>query len=340
MTDDVNPLGRFALAGTAQSRVEEWAAGAQALALLTLVHEQGWTAFLAEPRDLGQLATFSHLPIDTIANIVAVLEAHGFAERRDGQVRLSPAYAALSADDAMVDLGNLLDRAELMTRLVREAAQGTGDLSLGGDDALVIAKAAGGRTTPVTQAVYGRLLETLPEFAEAIRDGRLLDVGCGVAGFGLTAITMFPNMRSVGIELVPTVAAEAESRAKTLGVADRVDVRCLDAQDFDERDAFDACFWAQPFFPEHSRAGTLRMIRRALKPGALLVMQEMEREPQDEAQRLAFVLRRLVYEGLGVPFAQSAERLIVEGEAAGLAQPRMVATDFGRIVLMRRPEEG
>ncbi|SDI55345.1 hypothetical protein [Nonomuraea jiangxiensis] len=68
-----------------------------------------------------------------------------------------------------------------------------------------------------------------PEYTEAIRDGRLLDVGCGV--------------------------------------------------------------------PEPSRAVTLGMIRRALKPGGLLLMQEMEREPRDEVQRPAFLLRRLVHGG-------------------------------------------
>ncbi|MFI7617297.1 methyltransferase domain-containing protein [Nonomuraea terrae] len=338
MTDDA--LGRLALARTAQSRVEELATGAQALALLTLVHERGWTAFLAEPRGLDQLAAFSRLPVDRVANVVGALEALGFVEQHDGQVRLSPAYAELSADDAMTDLGNVLDRAELMIRLVRAAAEDAGDVRLGNADALVIAKVVGGRPTPVTQAVFQHLYAEVPEYADAVRDGRLLDVGCGVAGATLASASMFPNMRAVAIELVPAVAAEAENRAKNLGVADRVEVRCMDARDLDERDAFDACFWAQPFFPEPFRAGTLRMIRRALKPGALLMIQEMESEPQDEAQRVPFALRRLVYEGQRVPFAATAEQLVAEAEAAGLVPHRMVPTNFGRIVLMRRPEEG
>ncbi|PZG21210.1 hypothetical protein C1J01_07060 [Nonomuraea aridisoli] len=332
-------MGRLALARTAQSRVEELATGAQALALLAMVHERGWTSFLAEPRGLDQLAAFSRLPAGRVANLVGALEAVGVVEQHDGQVRLSPAYAELAADDAMIDLGTVLDRAELMIRLVRAAAEDAGELRLGGADALVIAKAVGGRPTPVTEAVFQHLYAEVPEYAEAVRDGRLLDVGCGVAGAMLTSASMFPNMRAVAIELVPAVAAEAESRAKRLGVTDRVEVRCMDARDFDERDAFDACFWAQPFFPESSRDATLRMIRGALKPGALLMIQEMESEPEDEAQRLPFALRRLVYEGQGVPFAPTAEQLVAEAEAVGLVPHRMVPTNFGRIVLMRRPAD-
>ena len=66
-------------------------------------------------------------PHDRIANAVAALESHGVVERRDAQVRLSPAYAALSAEEDLVGLDGIPDMAEMMTRLVPEAAQETGD---------------------------------------------------------------------------------------------------------------------------------------------------------------------------------------------------------------------
>ncbi|MFG1654892.1 hypothetical protein ACGFIE_33715 [Micromonospora sp. NPDC049275] len=48
----------------------------------------------------------------------------------------------------------------------------------------------------------------------------------------------------------------------------------IDAREFEESEGFDACFWAQPFFPAETRADTLRMVRRALKPGGILIEQE------------------------------------------------------------------
>ncbi|BCB74667.1 hypothetical protein GCM10022251_74750 [Phytohabitans flavus] len=112
----------------------------------------------------------------------------------------------------------------------------------------------------------------------------------------------------------------------------------MDARDLDEVNAFDAAFWAQPFFREPARVATLHVIRRALKPGGLLVVQELEREPE-AADLPAFTLRRLVYQGLGVPFALSAEQLAVEAESAGFELARQAATSFGRFAVLRRPAE-
>ncbi|MFG2071892.1 SAM-dependent methyltransferase [Nonomuraea maritima] len=328
------------LAQQGLGQLSAWAAGAQALSLLATAYERGWTSFLAEPRELDELATFSGLPADRTENVVAALEVNGVVERHGGRIVLTPAFEALVADDAWLYLGDNLDEAAAMTRLVRAAVEDADGVSLGDADAMAIAKAAGGRPTPVSRAVYERLYAQIPEFAQAIREGRLLDVGCGIAAAALTSATMFPGMRSVELEIVPAVAAEARARAEALGVADRVDVRCMDARKFDERDAFDAALWAQPFFVESARTETLAMIRRALKPGAILIIQEMDREPADDAERPAFAVRKLVYENLGARFASTAEQLIEEAEAAGFELDRLAVTDFGRIVIMRRPADG
>jgi cyclopropane fatty-acyl-phospholipid synthase-like methyltransferase len=141
----------------------------------------------------------------------------------------------------------------------------------------------------------------------------------------------------VGIELVAPVAAEAERRAKDLGLSERVEIRSMDARDLADEDVFDVAFWAQPFFPEPVRAGTLAAILRALKPGGLLAVQEMERPPEEPAERPAFALRELVFSGWGVPFACSAEALAAEATAAGFVLERIGETPFGRLVIARKP---
>lgn len=314
------------------NQVKTWSAGAQALALLTAVHERKWTTYLTEPRDLDDLAKFTLLPTDRLRDVLAALESIGVVQLTDRGATLTPEYAALLSDDAPFSLDNLLDEAQMMSRLVVDAVHG---VSSGPDDALTVANAYGLRPSATAQAMFGQLLDALPDFRDALADGRYLDVGCGVGSFVLSTAQTLPGMRAVGIELVPAVAAEGARRADALGVADRVDIRCMDARDLDAEDEFDAAFWAQPFFPTDSRPHTLAAIRRALKPGAKLYMQELERLPESGVERDAFALRRLVFTGWGVPFARSAEDLAAEAEAAGFVLDRVESTPFGRIVVAR-----
>jgi SAM-dependent methyltransferase len=328
---------RFDLAREGRTSVESWASGAQMLTLLSTVRELGWPRFLAEPREFAELATFSGLPPARLTDVLSVLEEHGIVEQDDGKVQLSPPYEALAADDAWIGLDEILDRSEAIARLVRTAVQDAGPLPLTDDDALVFARASGGRSTDEIRAMFEQVfLPQLPELAELVRTDRWIDVGCGVAGSSITLGTLFPEMRSVAVELVPAVAAEAVRRAEAHGVADRIDFRCMDIRDLEETDEFGGAFWAQPFFPESTRAETLAVILRALKPAGLLFMQEHEPEPQPSG-RPAHAVRRLVVRGWDVPFGRTAEQLVAEAQAAGFELVRIAATDFGRYVILRRP---
>ena len=314
------------------NQVKTWSAGAQALALLSAVHERQWTTYLTEPRSLDELATFTLLPSERLRDVVDALESIGVVQSTDLGVALTPEYAALLSDDAPSSLDNLLDEAQMMSRLVVDAVHGA---SSGAESALTVANAYGLNPSATARAMFGQLLDALPDFRDALSEGRYLDVGCGVGSFVLSTAQTLPEMRAVGIELVPAVAAEGARRAVALGVADRVDIRCMDARDLDVESEFNSAFWAQPFFPTDSRPQTLAAIRRALKPGAKLYMQELERLPEAGAEREAFALRRLVFTGWGVPFARSAEELAAEAEAAGFVLDRVESTPFGRIVVAR-----
>ena len=333
MTDRGTLQTRFAEAVQAADEVERWSAGAQALALLTAVHERGWTRFLSTPQDLDALAEFTKLPVARLMEVVDALQAHGVVRLDGTSVRLRPAFAALAADDAWLSLGDLADHAAMTAQLIHEAVQDAG--APRPSDALVLARATGGRPTPVTTALVEELLESLPEWAESLRAGRRLDVGSGVATTTLTLAAMFPELRTTALEVVPEVAVEARLRADRLGLAGRVDVLGLDARDFSAEAAFDSAFWAQPFFPEPTRAATLAMIRRALRPGALLTVPEEEAGLLDADER-SRALRHLVRGHWRAPLDRSADQLAAEAVAAGFTLVRTAATSFGRFVL-RRP---
>jgi cyclopropane fatty-acyl-phospholipid synthase-like methyltransferase len=217
---------------------------------------------------------------------------------------------------------------------------GDGDRGLNGEQALQLARSWGVRTAPSTRQLLSDAYDVIPEYREQLeRGGPLLDVGCGVGGALLTTLTLVDKLQAVGIEIVPEVAGECARRARDLGVADRVDIRTMDARALTEESVFTACFWAQPFFPDDVRADTLAAILRALRPGGVLLMQELfppqnaEDEPTTGSR-----LDRLFFRRQHIPFGRSAEELAEEGGAAGFRDARIAASAMGRLVVMHKPE--
>jgi len=314
-----------------------WTRGAQALALVSTANERGYLAYLTSPRSAAQFAAFAALPGGTAADILAALTELGVTEESDGRTQLS---ADLSAQlSGVTDFAAKIDEAALSARQVASVTS-TGQAPLTADEALVVAKAFALRPTGGPQragALVEKLLEATPEMRNAISGGRLLDVGSGVSGFVLSAAAVLPGLRATTLELIPAVAAVAIARAKELGVDDRIDVRVLDARDLDEPSAYDAAFWAQPFFPEPTRAATLAMILRSLRPGGLLLVQQMNVEPTDAGAHAEFTLRRLVAHAHDVPHGRPLADVVAEAEQAGFEPLTITQTDFGPIALVRRP---
>jgi SAM-dependent methyltransferase len=106
-----------------------------------------------------------------------------------------------------------------------------------------------------------------PELHALLVDGeRFLELGCGLAGRLLSLLQAYPSMTAVGVELAPDLLEEAQRRAQELGVADRVEFRATDAQEFTAEGLFDLVFWSQFFFPEASRAATLQVAWCSMRP--------------------------------------------------------------------------
>ncbi len=91
-------------------------------------------------------------------------------------------------------------------------------------------------------AYFSSSLETLEEAQAAKKThlaaklrlpatGRLLDIGCGWGGLGLTLAEMAPGMQVLGVTLSQEQRAVATRRAQGLGVSDRVDFQLCDYRD-------------------------------------------------------------------------------------------------------------
>jgi cyclopropane fatty-acyl-phospholipid synthase-like methyltransferase len=142
------------------------------------------------------------------------------------------------------------------------------------EDVLAIAEGSGISALSSSPHVGQETAAKLMPEVEALWRGsaRHLEVGCGVGNALLGTVATYPNVTAVGIEIDEVTAAEAERRARVLGVADRVQVRRMDACDLQDEAAFDTAQWSQFFFPAATRPVVLRAMRRALKPGGYLFM--------------------------------------------------------------------
>nr|WP_246416378.1 class I SAM-dependent methyltransferase [Nocardioides luti] len=160
-----------------------------------------------------------------------------------------------------------------------------------------------------------------PERAALRAGGRLLELGCGVAGRLLTCLQAFPALTAVGVELADDLADEAERRAEALGVADRLTVVRSDAGTHLEPDSFDFGFWSQFFFPTASRGPALAALFTNLRPGGTAWAPVLGDVPAMEAdptgpERQEYAVFRVILDSWGVP-ERSPAQLGAEFRAAG-----------------------
>ena len=345
--DHVEPSAaeRLQAHGAASQKLNQWIEGAHALALVQAALSSGLLDAARTPGTPAQLATATGLDPARVADLCLALDAHGVLDREGDAYQLSPDFAALADPDAPQALTAIVGRAPVVARLLAHAADHKeAYATLPPDDLLAMARGAAARPgAALALAASSSAVAALPEVI-AVREagGRHLELGCGVGGSALNLLARYPALTVVGVEREPALLEEARCNAAALGLADRVEWRAMDARDLRDEAAFDTAQWSQFFFPAETRATTLSVARRALKPGGYLIMPLLPdppatREALREAAGRAYTRARVLYGGWGVP-VQTSEEVRAEVEAAGFAFVRFVALPGARGMLARRPE--
>jgi predicted O-methyltransferase YrrM len=307
----------------ARGIVREWVSGAQTLAILEAADRMGWLEQLLLPTRPETLADENWTPARVLGVLDVLDQAAVVSNEREGW-QLTPAFAALVTGASGFSLKSVLASADqdlaALQRLDQEQPA-----ALNGQEALILARDAGVESDPVAQMLYRTVYDAMPEVVAVLEEGGpMLDLGIGVGGALLTTAQLYPQLRLVGVEIVPEVAEEARRRRDRLNLTDQVEIRTLDAWQLPEHHVFTVAYWAQSFFPDVSRAQTLAVLRQALTDQGLLVLQEMPSSPTDAVQQAQRGISQ-----------RSAAELAQEAQKAGFVLVQQAATALGNLTVMR-----
>ena len=163
--------------------------------------------------------------------------------------------------------------------------------------AVVAAPFAGGSTPAQErfsffQASTPESVQRLLTLAELRDDDVVVDLGSGDGLIPLTAARMNPRLRGWGVDIDQKLVERSNERAKTEGVADRVEVKTGDARQLPFPDAsFNAVVSSMALhniYDEPGRRQAVAEIARVLKPGGRVLIVDIRhsREYAEELRRL------------------------------------------------------
>ncbi|HVU73356.1 MAG TPA: class I SAM-dependent methyltransferase [Mycobacteriales bacterium] len=298
------------------------------LQLVARAEDVGLLGALREPSPVAELAAQVGVDADTASTLCTALFAWGIVDEGEGGYRLTAPWRALTDDGAFVALGVAIAGGLVDGRLIRGGA----DTYWTMPSADRVAYARSISPNPYSDALVAAFradMENDPTLAPMLDGGRLLELGCGVAGRILTTLRAAPKLHAIGVELTEDLAAVARKRAEDLGVADRFEVVCADATTFRADEPCDFGFWSQFFFPAATRPAALAVLMANLRSGAhmwapLPAKHELiAADPRGEEAR-THALHRIVLGSWGVP-ERSADELAAELADAGFVD--VVVTD-------------
>jgi SAM-dependent methyltransferase len=135
----------------------------------------------------------------------------------------------------------------------------------------------------VLPALFDHILPLVPDLTERLEKGiDVLDVGCG-SGLALVAMAVrFPASRFRGYEIASRCVLEANARAAAQGLRN-VEFVEQDAASFTDENAYDLICTFDAVHDQAKPDRLLENIRRALRPGGVYLMQDIDAQSNVDA---------------------------------------------------------
>jgi SAM-dependent methyltransferase len=330
---------------SAENTLQEWTVAANALALLRAVYTSGLYEYLRNPITPAEVAARLGIDPQQTEHVCMALEALQVLRRNGSTYQLTEGWAMVGAEDRPAALGDRL----ATTQLLQQAIAGCftpppGFDAVPAEEAVALARSAWGEpNSPVALQSWAALDASMPEVRAVWEAGaRHAEFGCGAGRDLLRVVVMYPNVSAVGYEILPYVAELARQQAVSLGIEDRVEVRCENVQSATAQAEFDTIVWSQMFFLPESRPATIASIKRALKPGGLLVMVLMPDLPDPEGIEPTLPVRAQMLVSVAYPrwsiYWPQSVKVRDELERAGFVHLHTIPHPRTTYLVMRLPE--
>ena len=322
---------------TAQERLAALSTPMWTLAALAASVESGLVAALDEPREVGELAQRTGLPVAVASALVDVLATMDLAERIGEHW-----VAGAELEPVMREprLGVLRDdlRTTLLQGLALFTTARVEPHALGGwrhvDEDLL--QAQGRVSASVVPMLANVLFPHVPGLVDRLEggSGAFLDVGAGVAAVSIAMCRQYPALRAVGLEPASAPLALARRNVAAGGLEDRVELRAQRVEELDDEEAFDVAWLPVSFLPNDAVAIALTTVHRALRPGGLLLTGALDGSGAD-GEAAVTRLRLALWGGGDLAVAEVVAMI----EAAGYVDVTAVESQSSRLVPLhaRRP---
>jgi len=133
-------------------------------------------------------------------------------------------------------------------------------------------------------------------------DAVFLDVGVGVGAICGVLCRTFPQLRCVGLDILPRALRLADSELTAAGVRHRVELREQDVQDLSDSEAFDVAWLPLPLLPEDVARTAASGVTGALRTDGWLVVAANRPDPNPNPLQEALErLRALTVGGCRAP---------------------------------------
>lgn len=125
-----------------------------------------------------------------------------------------------------------------------------------------------------SQTLEPFLFEVIDRFFPGPGDIRLLEVGCGNAGYIIYAADRHSRLNAVGLELDSHVAEVANSNIRDRGMQDRINIEVADVRNYKAVEQFDVLTLYNNiyYFPLEERIDLLTHLHQLLKPNGRILL--------------------------------------------------------------------